>query len=287
MSLSALLERARLELGLGPRPLRLEARAEIGADGASLLVGRAGASPLETLEGTFVDVTLDAALLTSRLDREDRVALLRACAERLSTDGRLSLGLRIAMEAVRGRILLDAPRARIPRIRVPERGSRFFPSGATHLYFTHDELRAEADRAGLGLVSWENATFVFRRGNVPWSPASARTSLPRLVKAVIEADLLRRASPREALARARSRGQREVERTREERLALRETLARVEGLVPPRANCFRRVLAEILLDRGAATDTVIFSLDLATDGHAHFRGDPNGPPRRYDVSFEA
>jgi hypothetical protein len=78
-----------------------------------------------------------------------------------------------------------------------------------------------------------------------------------------------------------------VARTREERLALRESLALVEALVPPRANCFRRVLAEIVLDRGAAQDTVVFSLDLASDGHAHFRGDPNGPPRRYDVSFEA
>ena len=287
MSLSALLERARLELGLGPRPPLVEPRAQVGAEGSSLLISRTGSSSLGAVEDRFVDVTLDAALLGSRLDREDRVALFRACAERLSADGRLSLGLRIALEAVRGRILLDAPRAKILRVRVPEPGSRFFPSGATHLYFAHDELLAEAEEAGLGLVSWENATFVFRRGARPRTKATARASIPSLVKAVIEADLLRRESPREALARARSRGKRETARTREERLALREKLAYVEGLVPPRANCLRRVLAEILLDHGAATDTVIFSLDLASDGHAHFRSDPNGPPRRYDVSFEA
>jgi hypothetical protein len=291
MRLSDLVARARLELGFGPKLALVEAWAtvEAGANGdrATVHVGRTGAHRLEALDGTFTHVSLDASLLVSRLRRDDRVALLRACARRLSAEGRLSLGLRIAMEAVRGRILLDAPRARLSALRVPEPGSRFFPGGPTHLYFAHDELLAEAEESGLGLESWENATFVFRPGVVPRAKVSARAGIPHLIKAVIEADVLRRASPREALARARARGEREVARTREERLALRESLALVEALVPPRANCFRRVLAEIVLDRGAAQDTVVFSLDLASDGHAHFRGDPNGPPRRYDVSFEA
>ena len=287
--LAALLDRARLELGLGSPPTPVPARARVlEANGsAELHIGPEGLCELEDVVGTFTTVRVDADALVSRLDRDARVALLRGASASLAVGGRLSLGLRIAIEAVRGRLLLDFPRARLPFPSVPEPGSRFFPGKAVHLYFTHDELLDEASLAGLGLVTWESSTFVFERGASRRPVVSPRSGVPSLVRAVIAADLLRRGSPREALARARSRGEREIERTREERLALRERLALVEGLVPPRANCFRRVLAEILLDRGAATDAVIFSLDLATDGHAHFRSDPNGPPRRYDVSFEA
>jgi hypothetical protein len=284
-----MIARARLELGLGSPPAPLAARARVleSNGSAELHVGPEGSCALEDAFGAFTTVTVDSNLLVSRLDRTERVELLRTATSRLGAGGRLSLGLRISVEAVRGRILLDAPRARLPFPGVPEAGSRFFPGKAVHLYFTHDELLDEAALAGLGLVAWENATFVFERSSFRGPVVSPRSTLASLVRAVVMADFLRRGSPREALARARSRGEREIARTREERLALRERLALVEGLVPPRANCFRRVLAEILLDRGAASDAVIFSLDPATTGHAHFHSDPNGPPRRYDVAFEA
>ncbi len=117
-------------------------------------------------------------------------------------------------------------------------------------------------------------------------PRELARELVGALGAVLAAERARALPARAALTTMRSLGKERQERSPVERARLRRVVRWADALIPPGPNCYRRVLAESALDRGAAMDLVVLGLDVGRTGHAFFRSDPEPPPSRYDVEFE-
>jgi hypothetical protein len=90
-----------------------------------------------------------------------------------------------------------------------------------------------------------------------------------------------------AVAAARRRGARAIERTAGDRECLRRAIGivdrRVEG-----GNCYRRALLEMSLDRGAAREVLYLDLQASGErdsGHARLESWPHDG-RQFDATFE-
>jgi hypothetical protein len=85
--------------------------------------------------------------------------------------------------------------------------------------------------------------------------------------------------PVPAVAAARSRGQRSRLRSAAERRALGRIIRKVDSVLPPGPNCYRRVLLEVALDRQAAAEPVFLGFRSPigpASGHAWLGADPEG-----------
>jgi hypothetical protein len=241
----------------------------------------------EALASPFPKPALRPGALEARLHARDRVALLSEIAETLGEGGSLSLDVPVAEGApALGRLLLDVPRRLAPEGWLPPPGTRFYAGAARHVYFTLTELEREAARAGFVVSVEPSGRLVLTRSAAPVTLPPPRATIAEVLFALGLAEALRHASPARAFRLARDVGRRGAARSSGERRALHARIAGLDGLVPPGPNCLRRVLAETLLDRGAASDTVVLSLDVGRTGHAHFLSDPRGAPRPYEVAFE-
>jgi len=255
------------------------------------VLGLVGEHSLDEVPKGCVRIEVAAEVLTGLLRHEQRVAFLDDLRTRLAPTGEVVLALRtVEGVPVWGRLVLDGPRAALGRILsfLPEPGTRFYPQGARHVYFTTTRLEAEIRDAGLAIRSWSGGVLRLGESGSFLDPAreAQAVHVVHVVAALVRAERLRRLAPREALSEARRIGETNKEREDAERRVLRDRIQELDGAIPPGPNCFRRVLAESLLDRGAAHERVILSLDLGKTGHAHFRSDPQGPQKAYDVDFE-
>ena len=283
------IRRSLYELGLVAPAAAPEVRAVLGDRTAVL--DRVGEHSWDAVPKGCVRIDVSAEVLTGLLRRDRRVAFLDDLRRRLAPTGEVVLALRtVEGVPVWGRLLLDAPRVALGGILswLPEPGTRFFGNEARHVYFATSPLEAEIRDAGLEIRSWSDGVLRLGEGGSflrPPNKAEAIHFVPVLA-ALVRAEHLRRLAPREALRVARRIGETGKERGDAERRALRDRIQELDGAVPPGPNCFRRVLAESLLDRGAARERVTLSLDVGKTGHAHFRSDPQGPQRAYNVDFE-
>lgn len=283
------IRRSLYELGLvAPAPAP-EVRAVLGDRTAVL--DRVGKHSWDEVPKGCVRIDVSAEVLTGLLRRERRVAFLDDLRRKLAPTGEVVLALRtVEGVPVWGRLLLDGPRLALGGTLswLPEPGTRFFGNEARHVYFTTTSLEAEIRDAGLEIRSWSDGVLRLGESGSFLGPPSEAEGIPvvAVVAALVRAERLRRLAPREALRMARRIGETVKERGDAERRALRDRIQELDGAVPPGPNCFRRVLAESLLDRGAARERVTLSLDVGKTGHAHFRSDPQGPQKAYDVDFE-
>lgn len=239
------------------------------------------------LSRPFPDAELREGELEARLHRHERVALLEELAASLGETGTLSLDVPVAEGApALGRLLLDVPRWLVKDGWLPPPGTRFYDGESRHVYFTLTELEDEAARAGLVLAVEASGRLVLTKSAKAVELAEPHATIAEVLLALGLAEALRRAKPALAFRWAREVGRGGRPRSEGERRALHARIAGLDGFVPPGPNCLRRVLAETLLDPGAARDTVVLSLDVGGTGHAHFRSDPRGAPRPYEVAFE-
>ena len=100
--------------------------------------------------------------------------------------------------------------------------------------------------------------------------------------------LRRSGGPRLAVSEARRLGAGCRSRSPRERMLLRRLIGRIDSRWPGGPNCYRRVLVEVSMDRGAAEDVVQFGLRSeggAGSGHAWLGPDiaPDGRPSPYDA----
>lgn len=292
-----MLKRALLELGLLGTGRRVQHRARVTGGTARVDVDvdddgdGDGSSLVGALPRGLSRVDLEGRALARVLARSDRVSFLADLLAHLAAEGTIAIATATTVaEGVSpwGRLLLDGPRSLFSRFGLPEPGTRFTPASAHHMYYASTEIADEAWEAGLAERDHRAGIMTLVRR----APSDARPPRPRLdhdlriLTALGRAERLRRRAPREALTLARSAGRHEEVREHAARRRLHARIGWLDGFVPPRPNCFRRVLAETLLDGGAAREVVVLSLDVASTGHAHFPSDPQGVPKAYDVAFE-
>jgi hypothetical protein len=109
------------------------------------------------------------------------------------------------------------------------------------------------------------------------------------VPALIDAERSRRRDegPGEAVPRFRARGRSRRRRDPERLARLERVVAIADRLLPGGPNCYRRVLAEISLDAGAAAEPMYLGIvhgQATLGGHA-WLGDRREPGARYDVEL--
>lgn len=208
---------------------------------------------------------------------EARIRLLReARADRVEVRAPL-----VSDGTYRGRLAIDLPRriARVLKLPVGEPGDR----GAVHAFFDDEQLIREAEAAGFRFVERREAWIVVERGRARGErPEAFVREVARALGAIREAERWRHASPEEAVRRMREKGRRAQARGPIGRARLRRAIGWIDA-AHPRPNCFRRVLTELSLDRGAAEATLVFGLDVGTTGHVAFK---DTEERRFDVLFE-
>jgi hypothetical protein len=186
----------------------------------------------------------------------------------------------------RGRLVIDLPRRAVPAfIARAEPGDRF-EGGFVHAFFDDESLILEARSAGLAFLGR-------RRSWIALAPAAdadlerARpfaSEITRAAAVIGDAERRRkRDAPAHAVALMRERGARHPARGPIGRSRLRRAIGWVDAAFPTGPNCFRRTLAEIALDAGAAKETLLFGLDVARTGHVAFK---DAEERSFDVVFE-
>ena len=90
--------------------------------------------------------------------------------------------------------------------------------------------------------------------------------------------------PGPLLSRVRAQGRRRKVRSQAARTRLTRAIAWVDRFGPGGANCYRRMLLRLALDPTAASEPVIFGLDVPEGkGHAWVSGQET--PDRFDVEF--
>lgn len=193
----------------------------------------------------------------------------------------------------RGRIVFDLPRRAVLQRLDPscgEPGDRFTSeSRATplrHAFFDDEELIDEAEAADLAFLGRENASVVLSPTAKP-HPRRERLQpmaleIARATSRLVIAERARGLSPEEAIRQMRERGVRaKLVRGPRGRARLRRVIGWADAVHAP--NCYRRVLAELALDAGAATETLVLGLDVGKTGHIAFKGAEDLP---FDVLFE-
>jgi hypothetical protein len=229
-------------------------------------------------EGAYASVPTAAA----------RAALL-ARARRAATE-HVELHVCVTADASHlGRATFDAPRRLLglAGLRVAEPGDRFGPPRYTHCFFDEEALRDEIATAGLVVAGRRGFTFtlVASAGRAPPVERAApfAVELARAARLAQEVDARRRGeSPERAVAGMRARGRACPARGPVGRARLQRAIGWVDALARGGPSCYRRVLLELGLDAGAATETLLFGLDVGRTGHVAFEG---REPRSFDVCF--
>ena len=112
--------------------------------------------------------------------------------------------------------------------------------------------------------------------------------LARVVAAAMWVELRRkRVAPATLVSIARERGCARTRRTPEQRVFLQRLIALVDRCFPSGANCYRRTLVEMSLDRDAAAEPLSLGLRRGGgvgSGHA-WLGSRRDPRDRYDAEF--
>jgi hypothetical protein len=109
------------------------------------------------------------------------------------------------------------------------------------------------------------------------------------VPALIAAERSRRSDegPGAAVPRFRAQGRAHLQRDADGLTRLERVIAIADRLLPGGPNCYRRVLAEISLDAGAAAETMHLGIvhgQATVGGHA-WLGDRREPGARYDLEL--
>jgi hypothetical protein len=188
-------------------------------------------------------------------------------------------------EARAGRLVFDVPRraARALGVRAAEPGDRW-DGPFVHAFFDDEPLVNEAARAGLSFVGRRGAWVRLAIGDAP--PEDAATfgvELGRALRALPWAERALRAPPARAVARAREEGAAHPARGTVGRARLRRAIGWVDAVHPRGPSCLRRTLIELALDGGAASETLVFGLDVGRTGHVAFK---DTEERTFDVAFE-
>ncbi len=186
-----------------------------------------------------------------------------------------------------GRLAIDLPRRalRALGVGVAEPGDRF-EGGYAHAFFDDEALVQEGAHAGLSFVHRRGAWAIFeRRGHEPMENAAPfALELARVLLVIQQAERLRsRKSPEEAVTSMRARGRAEHARGPLGRARLKRAIGWADALFPGGGNCLRRVLVELSLDEGAATEPLAFGLDVGGTGHVAFA---DAEDLRFDVVFK-
>ena len=294
MRLPLSLVRFAAELRRAPREAEVDAAlASLAAvkdgDGVGIVIAPGEGRALARLGDDEADVVrLAPGTYAAIPTREGRVRLLR----QLRDVARRTLRVHVTISLENshsGRAMVDGPRLVLRRIGVPiaEPGDRFGPSSYAHCFFDEEALLGEFEAAGLALQARRGFTFDLAQIDEAAPPAREEadpfatevTRAARLVRAVDRARV--GDSPEGALAAMRLRG---VASGRGRGPIGRARLRRAIGWVdaPFGASCYRRVLLESALDAGAATETVVFGLDVGKTGHVAFEGLED---RSFDVAF--
>jgi hypothetical protein len=189
----------------------------------------------------------------------------------------------------RGRLVFDLPRrvARAAGLPAAEPGDRFAGAYA-HAFFDDELLIDEARRAGLVFVARRGAWILLDRGGGDEDgraehPRSFPSEVVRALRTIREAERQRQRAPADAVSVMRERGRSARARGPIGRARLERAIGWVDAAFPGGPNCFRRVLAVIALDGGAAADPLVFGLDVGRTGHVAFKGTED---RVFDVAFE-
>jgi hypothetical protein len=93
----------------------------------------------------------------------------------------------------------------------------------------------------------------------------------------------KREGPGPLLSKVRAQGRKRAERSEASRARLARAIRWVDQLGPGGANCYRRMLLRVALDPAAASEPVIFGLDVSGKGHAWVDGQEARD--RFDVEF--
>lgn len=240
-------------------------------------------------------MTLERASLVTRLDdgvyegiptRHARIRVLSLSSAR--AEGPFVVRVVVGGERTHvARAIVDAPRRVLRAVGLPsaEPGDRF-GDGFTHRFFDEEALLEEIHEAGLVIVKRSGATFVVDRGVPPEeAPASFAIELARAARLAPLAERYRFDPPASAVRAMRRLGSRHPARGPIGRARLRRAIGWVDALHPAGPICYRRVLLELGLDRGAAEEAVVFGLDVGRTGHVAFK-ETSGEDRVFDVAFE-
>ena len=141
------------------------------------------------------------------------------------------------------------------------------------------EIAAEAAQHGFVVGAWDDGVLLVRddaeaslvsvRASVTPAHAAAHAILAaRVSRALVRAETRRALSPRDAIAGARDDARHAPTRDAFDRARLGDLVFACDLFYPGGPNCYRRVLAESALDRGAAGEEVVLGLDPASSGHA-------------------
>jgi len=152
-------------------------------------------------------------------------------------------------------------------------GERGWVHTAPFTWRHHEEaLHRELASAGLRVAVRVPDGAIVERGIATLPRASFARELARAIRVMPRAGWLRGlASTADAALEARRLGRRSQRPVRSawERARLADAVAIAERLLFRRPNCLRRVLAELALDRGAATsEDLVLGLDPSATGHA-------------------
>lgn len=187
----------------------------------------------------------------------------------------------------RGRVAIDLPRraARALGLDLAEPGDRFDGRFA-HVLFDDEAIIEEAARSGLGFVARRGSWVILERAlpSTEEDAAPFAAELVRVLGVVREAERLRTGAPPERAAQTmRDRGARAPSRGPVGRARLRRAIGWVDAFHRGGPNCFRRTLAELGLDAGAARETLVFGLDVGRTGHVALKDSEDSA---FDVAFE-
>lgn len=187
----------------------------------------------------------------------------------------------------RGRLAIDLPRRvlRAAGVRAAEPGDRL-AGEPVHVFFDDEPLVVEAARGGLRFAGRRGAWVLLERSSAaqPEPAEPFARELLRVLRVMPEAERRRRRdAPERAVSAMRARGRRHYARAPVGRARLRRAIGWVDAVFPGGPNCLRRTLTELALDRGAASETLVFGLDVGKTGHVAFK---DAEDRSFDVAFE-
>jgi hypothetical protein len=267
---------------------------EVGASLASLtyrlegdvaVVSREAGSALADAERCCRAVRVERSVYVTTPTTRARVRLLELAA---ILGPRIEVHVPIVTEGThRGRLAIDLPRRVLAVLgrSTAEPGDRF-SDGFRHAYFDDELLLDEARQARLSFLGRRRGWVELARDAVePPRPAPPAWTgeLLRALRLAPAAERSRKGSPPELAVRAmRQRGQAIEARGPVSRARLRRAIGWVDAAFPGGPNCFRRTLLELGLDGGAASETIVFGLDVGRTGHVAFK---DAEERDFDVAF--
>lgn len=154
------------------------------------------------------------------------------------------------------------------------------PRGLRH-FLDDDPVVAEAAAVGFHFVARRGDRVLLEAGASAERPAPFALELLRALRVIRLAERARHGPPRATVASMRARGRRAPRRGPVGLARLRRAIAWLDAAYPA-PNCYRRTLAEVALDAGAADATLVFGLDVGRTGHVAFE---DVEDRTFDVAF--